>query len=145
MPDGEQRVTKLDVYEFLNAQDLAVLGTLSRSLVPQTALVAFAVTPGLDVIFDTVKSSRKYANLAGHTKVSLVAGWTGEVTVQYEGEAEEPDGDARERYREIYFTRFPDGRERLSWPGIVHIVVHPKWIRYSDFNGGSRLIEEFRF
>ncbi len=138
-------MTKLDIYEFLNAQDLAVLGTLSRALVPETALVAIAVTPALEVIFDTVKSSRKYANLARHAKVSLVVGWKGEVTVQYEGEADEPDGEARERYREMYFSRFPDGRDRLSWPGIVHIVVHPKWIRYSDFSAGSRLIEELRF
>ena len=31
--------------------------------------------------------------------------------------------------REIY-----DGRDRLSWPGLIHVRVRPTWIRYSDFN-----------
>lgn len=138
-------MTRRDIYEFLKATDLCVIATLSPDSIPQTALVAFAVTPDLEIVFDTVKSSRKYSNLLAHPGVSLVAGWNGEVTVQYEGEAEEPQAERRDHYREVYFNRFPEGRERLAWPGIVHIVIRPKWLRYSDFSAGGKTIEEFRF
>ena len=29
---------------------------------------------------------------------------------------------------------FPDGRERLTWPGLIHVRVKPLWIRYSNFS-----------
>ena len=39
----------------------------------------------------------------------------------------------------------PDGKERVAtWPGLIHIKVTPKWIRYSDFNEPP-VIEELRF
>jgi hypothetical protein len=45
---------------------------------------------------------------------------------------------------EIYFETFPDGRERLAWPGITHFVIRPKLIRYSDFDARPTQIEEFK-
>jgi len=54
-------MTKADIYQFIQfiaKQKLAVLGTLSSGGSPQSALVGIAVTPGLEIIFDTVKSSR---------------------------------------------------------------------------------------
>jgi hypothetical protein len=77
--------------------------------------------PAFEIIFDTVKSSRKYPNLIARHRCSFVIGWAGEQTVQYEGEA------------------------RLTWPGIVYFVVRPKWIRYSDFDQTPPLIREFTF
>ncbi len=72
-------------------------------------------------------------------------GWEGEVTVQYEGIAEVLAGADLERYREIYFLTWPDGRDRLSWTAIVHFVVRPTWIRYSDFDARPQpRIEELR-
>jgi hypothetical protein len=52
-------MTKVDIYQFIAKQKLAVLGTLSSGGSPQSALVGIAVTPELEIIFDTVKSSRK--------------------------------------------------------------------------------------
>jgi hypothetical protein len=43
-------------------------------------------------------------------------------------------GAERERILQLYLARFPDGRERLAWPGVIHIRVRPIWIRYSNFN-----------
>ncbi len=75
-----------------------------------------------------------------------VGGWaSGEQTVQYEGEAEEPRSPDLERYQQIYFSVYPDGPARLSWPGITYFVVRPKWIRYSDFDRNPPLIREFTF
>jgi hypothetical protein len=98
----------------------------------------------LEIVFDTVDRSRKYRNLKACGECSITM-WIGEVTVQYEGIAEEPVGADLDRYQEAYFKKLPDGRDRLSWPGIAYFVVHPKWVRYSDFNARPPLIEEFSF
>ncbi len=132
-----QRQAKL--VEFIAACDLAVVSYLSAEGTPQSAVVGIAVTPELEIVFDTVASSRKYRSLKARGECSVVI-WSGEVTVQYEGIAEETMDD---RYREAYFKKMPDGRDRLSWPGITYFVVRPKWIRYSDFDARPCVIEEF--
>jgi len=85
-------VTKTDLYEFMDRQKLGVLGTISPEGVPQSSLVGIAVTPALEIIFDTVKSSRKYGNLIANPLCSFAMGWSGETTVQYQGDAREPSG-----------------------------------------------------
>ena len=122
-----------------------MLGYISAQGAPQSALVGIAVTPDLEVIFDTVASSRKYGNLLANPAASLVIGWAGEVTVQYEGRAFQPVGAELSRYQQIYFEAYPDGPDRLSWPGIAYFVVRPKWIRYSDYDQRPPQIEEFKF
>jgi hypothetical protein len=140
-------MTEADLYAFLTKHRLGVLGTICQAETPQSALVGIAITPQLEVIFDTVKSSRKYPNLIARPACSFViGGWgAGEQTVQYEGEAEELQSPRLERYQEIYFKTWPDGPARMSWPGIVYFVVRPAWIRYSDFDQNPPLIQEFTF
>lgn len=138
-------MTKTDIYQFIANQKLGVLGSISFEGKPQSALVGIAVTPMLEIIFDTVKSSRKFRNLVANPKCSFVVGWAGEITVQYEGEAEQPAGVDLARYQQVYFTRWPDGPSRLSWPGISYFVVRPTWIRYSDFGQNPPYIVEFDF
>ena len=134
-----QRWAKLA--DFVAACDLGVVSYLSPEGAPQSAVVGIAVTPELEIIFDTVASSRKYRNLKARAECSIVI-WSGEVTLQYEGIAEETADD---HYKEAYLKKMPDGRDRLSWPGIAYFVVRPKWIRYSDFDARPRVIEEFSF
>jgi hypothetical protein len=84
-----------------------------------------------------VSSSRKGVNLRGNAAIAFVIGGThagNERTVQYEGRADVPSGDELQRARDLYFGVFPDGRDRLAWPGLIHVRVTPTWIRYSDFN-----------
>jgi pyridoxine/pyridoxamine 5'-phosphate oxidase len=138
-------MTKADIYEFMSKQKLGVLGTLSSGGIPQSALVGIAVTPELEIIFDTVKSSRKFQNLMSNPECSFVVGWAGEVTIQYEGQAGQPKGVALARYQQAYFARWPECRSHLSWPGITYFVVRPRWIRYSDFDQNPPFIEEFTF
>jgi pyridoxine/pyridoxamine 5'-phosphate oxidase len=121
---------------------LGVLGTIAPGGAPQSALVGIATTPRLEIVFDTVRSSRKYANLVARPACSFVVGWTGEQTVQFEGVAQELRTPELERYQEIYFRAWPDGPARMSWPGIVYFVVRPVWLRYSDFDQNPPLIEE---
>lgn len=48
-----------DVHAFLARHKLGVLGTIGETGTPQSALVGIAVTPDLEIVFDTVKTSRK--------------------------------------------------------------------------------------
>jgi pyridoxine/pyridoxamine 5'-phosphate oxidase len=138
-------MTKAEVRGFMAAHKLGVLGYLSPQGEPRSALVGIAVAPELEIVFDTVSSSRKYGDLRSHPAASFVIGWQGEVTVQLEGQAFQPTGPELVRYQQIYFAAWPDGPDRLSWPGIAYFVVRPQWIRYSDFDRRPALIEEFTF
>jgi len=99
-----------EVYEFMIKERLAVLSTVTDSGQPQAALMGMAVTPPLKIIFDTVKSSRKYPNLKKNPRVAWVVGCTTEVSVQYEGLAEESAGEELAKYKKIYFAAFPHFR-----------------------------------
>lgn len=129
-----------DLHAFIAACDLAVISSLSPDGTSQSAVVGIAVTRDLEIVFDTVDTSRKYRNLKINAHCSVTM-WIGEVTVQYEGFAEE----ALDRHRQAYFEKYPDAGSRLSWPGITHFVVRPRWIRHSDFNARPPQIDEFYF
>jgi hypothetical protein len=60
-------MTKADIYQFIAKQKLGVLGTLSSGGSPQSALVGIAFTPELEIIFDTVKNSRKFSEAGSRT------------------------------------------------------------------------------
>jgi hypothetical protein len=51
-----------------------VVSSLAADGEPHSALVGIAVSPALEIIFDTVKSSRKYGNLIAHPACSFVGG-----------------------------------------------------------------------
>ena len=130
------------LYAFLVQHRYGVISSLSANSTPQSALVGIATTPDLEIIFDTVKSSRKYPNLLARPACSLVIGWTGEQAVQFEGLAAELSGPDLKRYQEMYFAVWPECLAHMSWPGIVYCVVRPRWIRYSDYDQTPPLIEE---
>jgi len=128
-------MTREFLYNFIKQQNLAVISTLSKENKPEAALVGFAISQDLEIVFDTVKTSRKYQNLLHNPHVAVVIGWDNETTVQYEGIGTELNGAEDNDYREIYYGAYPDGRERtVTWPHIVHFKITPKWIRYSNFN-----------
>ncbi len=56
-------MTEADLYAFIATHSLGALGTTCHVDTPQSALVGIAVNQQLEIIFDTVKSSRKYPNL----------------------------------------------------------------------------------
>jgi pyridoxine/pyridoxamine 5'-phosphate oxidase len=138
-------MNRAELHSFLARYRYGVVSSISPQGTPQSALVGIAVTPELEIVFDTVQSSRKYPNLIERPSCSLVIGWDGEQTAQLEGTAFEPQGEALKRYQEIYFATWPDGPARLAWPGIAYFVVCPSWIRYSDYDQSPPQIEEFTF
>ncbi len=125
-------MTFQDVVVFLQGCRYAVVASRAADGAPQSAVVGIATSPSGEVIFDTLGDTRKAANLRRDPRVSVTA-WSGERTVQLDGRADEPAGEARQRALDVYFGPFPDGRERLDWKGITHFRVVPYWVRWSDF------------
>ncbi|HEY4088885.1 MAG TPA: pyridoxamine 5'-phosphate oxidase family protein [Bryobacteraceae bacterium] len=138
-------MTEIGLREYIAKCRLGVLGTVGPDARPQSSLVGIAVTGELEILFDTVKSSRKYGNLIARPSCSFSMGGEGEQTVQYEGEAAELAGGELERLQPVYFERWPECRAHQTWPGIVYFVVRPRWIRYSDYDQQPPLIQEFAF
>jgi PPOX class probable F420-dependent enzyme len=135
-------MTRADLVRLLREHRLAVVATLGEDGAPQTAVVGCAVSDTLEIVFDTQETTRKAHNLRRDPRVSLVIGWDREVTAQIDGVADFPAGAELERIRACYFQAYPDGRDRLAWPGITHVRVRPRWIRWSDFNQQPPLIFE---
>ncbi len=133
------------LFEFLDGCGLGVVSTLGADGAPQSALVGIAVTPELEIVFDTVEKSRKFANIARDPRVAFAIGWQGEITVQYEGVARQISSTELGAYHEAYFRKFTDGPARLKWEGITYYVVGPKWIRYSNYNQSPPEIVELKF
>jgi hypothetical protein len=48
------------VYNFIKQHQLGVVSTVGSDDKPESALVGIAVSGNLDIIFDTLKTSRKY-------------------------------------------------------------------------------------
>jgi len=135
-----------DLLAYVRKLRLAVVSTRAADGAPQGALVGVGVTDSLELIFDTVSSSRKHQNLRRDHRIAVTFSGPDEQTLQLEGFAHElstisPD-DAP--YREAYYLSWPDGRERLKWPNLSYWKVSPRWARYSDYNRGP-LIAEFRW
>ena len=138
----------MDILEFVRGHSLGVQASVSPSLTPQAAVVGFIVTEDFELFFDTVESTRKATNLRQNSTIAFVIGGLAdgdERTVQYEGVADEPQGHELEQLKERYFRRFPEGRARQHWPGILYVRVRPRWLRFSNFNTTPPDIVEFRF
>ena len=139
---------KSELLRFLLTHKWTVQSSVSRSGAPQSALVGFAVTERFEMVFDTLDTTRKAANLKGDSRIAfVVGGWRDgdERTVQYEGIADFPEGDELQRLKTVYFAAFPDGPSRQTWPGITYVRARPLWIRYSNFNTSPPEVCEWRF
>jgi general stress protein 26 len=132
-----------ELYRFMRQHRYGVVSSIAADGLPQSALVGIATTPDLSIVFDTLRTTRKYANLTRNPRCSFVVGWSGEQTVQFEGIAEEPIGDDLLRYQAAYFAVWPDGPARMRWPNLTYLVVHPRWLRYSDYDQSPPFIWEF--
>jgi general stress protein 26 len=139
-------MTPRALLDFLRGHRLAVEASVSETVAPQAAVVGFAISDQFEIVFDTLTSTRKAQNLRTNPKIALVVGGLlagDERTVQYEGIADEPSGPELERLKQVYYTAYPDGPSRVSWPGLIYIRVRPTWLRYSDYNADPPVIVEF--
>ena len=130
-----------EIYEFIRVRRLAVASTVAANGAPQAALVGIAVTPDLEIIFDTTDATRKCPNLRRDPRIALVIGWDGDQTLQIEGVADEPKGEELDRLKAVYFAAHPDGTQREGWPGLTYFRVKPRWLRFSNYDRPRRIEE----
>jgi general stress protein 26 len=126
-----------ELSQFLRTQKWAVVSTVTAQGAPQAAVM----------VFDTLASTRKVANLRLNPRIALVIGGLdgADLTVQYEGLASFPADAELEPLKRVYLAAFPEGLERQSWPGILYVRVKPLWLRFSNFAAAVPVIHEFRF
>jgi hypothetical protein len=135
-----------ELLAFMRSHSLGIQASVSSAHAPQAAVVGYVVTDDFCLFFDTVETNRKVSNLRQNPRIAFViGGWVAgdERTVQYEGVADEPAGPDLKQLQELYFERFPEGRARRSWPGLMYIRCRPVWIRFTDFNQAPPKICEF--
>ena len=134
-------LTRDEAYTFIRARRLGVISTIMDDGSPEAALIGIAVTPELELIFDTVDTTRKCANLRRDPRAALVIGWRGDYlnhtggfeTMQCNGIADEPQGEELARVLDVYFAMHPEGQSRQGWPGLTYFRVRPRWLRYSSY------------
>jgi pyridoxine/pyridoxamine 5'-phosphate oxidase len=134
-------MTRAELLSFLRRHRYAVQASVAADGAPQAAVIGIAITDELEIVFDTLGTSRKARNLRRDSRIALVVGWDEEQTVQLEGTTDEPHGAELARLKATYFAQFPDGPERESWPDISYFRVRPTWARYSDFRPDGRVVE----
>ncbi len=142
LPPKIPEPAKKKLLAFLQARRLAVIATADGEARPEAALIDFAVTGELEIIFETTTATRKITNLRHNPRVALVIGWDGDQTLQYDGLAEEPSGQALERIRARYLSVFPEKTSHQNWPGNCYFLVRPLWIRFSNYYT-PRTVEEY--
>ncbi|MEJ7598594.1 MAG: pyridoxamine 5'-phosphate oxidase family protein [Kofleriaceae bacterium] len=134
-------MTRTELIPWLQRQPFAVVSSVHADNRPQAAVVGVAVTEALELVFDTLTTSRKYENLRRDARCAVVA-WQDAVTVQIEGVVDEPVGAERGRLVAAYLAAFPDGEARAKLPTIAYFRITPSWIRISDFTSEPARVEQ---
>lgn len=140
---------KNTIYKFLNLQPLAVISTIAAdSDQPESALIAFAETENLEIIFESFIDTRKWRNLRSNPRIALSTGWDRKkhITLQYEGVAAPIPTSETEQYIALFLAKDTPCTEKFLYdPRIQLYKISPIWIRYSDYTHDSPKIIELDF
>lgn len=125
---------KQQILAFLGKHLLTVIATIDISGdKPESAVIAFAELPNLNLIFGTSNQTRKYQNLQKNNRVSFVIGWDSKIgTVQYEGVARELSEQETGDYAKILATKNPASEKFVNREHQRYFIVTPTWIRLLD-------------
>lgn len=134
-------LSRADIQAFIAANRYGVIATNSPFGAPESAVVGLAASMALELVFDTLGSTRKVANLRRNPNISVVVGFSDEGTLQYEGLADEPGGEDLERMQHVYFGAFPDGPARQAWAGITYVRIRPSWLKFTSFTDSAKNTE----
>jgi uncharacterized pyridoxamine 5'-phosphate oxidase family protein len=146
-----EQETKQKILDFLKEHSLTVLSYTNSNHAPQSATVEYVVTDNLEILFNTFSDKRKYQNIVERPDVSFVVGWDWDenMTVQYEGAAQELKGLEVLKYSKIYFEHLPSAKQFADafkhLGSLIFFRVKPKRIRFSDFNKEPWEISEVNF
>jgi nitroimidazol reductase NimA-like FMN-containing flavoprotein (pyridoxamine 5'-phosphate oxidase superfamily) len=122
--DKDLKNVKRDLRKLLNSQPLAVLSTQKRGQ-PYASLVAFASSNDLKFLFfATTRSTRKYANLKGDSRVALLVDNRSNKASDFRcamaatatGTAAEVNPGARENVLDLYLAKHPHLKDFVHSP-----------------------------
>ena len=135
--------TEHDVLSYMRRHKFAVIATTETTGAPHASRVGIATTDALELVFDTLVSTRKHANLQREPRVAVMFTGPDHQTLEYEGVAfpVSVSDSADNEYRELYYSVWPDGRERAKLPYVAYWRIVPRWARYSEIYRGPILIE----
>jgi hypothetical protein len=68
-------MTRAELLAFLRRHRLCVQSSVSRAGAPQAAVVGYGVSDDLEIVFDTLGSTRKMQKLRRDQRVAIVVGW----------------------------------------------------------------------
>jgi general stress protein 26 len=68
-------MTRAQLVRLLREHRLAVVSTIGPDGGPQSAVVGCAIGDDLEIVFDTLDSTRKAHNLRRDARISVVIGW----------------------------------------------------------------------
>ncbi len=131
MPIDDTEVIRARLQQLFATQQLAVVAT-SSSGHPYTSLVAFVASTDLRrLFFVTSRATRKYANLKGDRRVSMLinsstnknSDFHQAVAVTVVGVAEEDTGEKRQATLAAYVTKHPYLEEFALSPSCALICV----------------------
>lgn len=122
--DKDLTKVKRDLKKLLQSQPLAVLATQNRGQ-PYASLIAFASSGDLKrLYFATTRSTRKYANLSGDSRVAVLVDnrsnkasdfrWAMAATAT--GSAEEVDPAEKGSVLDLYLAKHPHLKEFVHSP-----------------------------
>lgn len=121
------------VRALISAQRYAVLSTRRDDGYPYASLVAFSVSEDLaQLVFCTLRSTRKFANLAADGRVALLvdnrsndeADLQTAAAVTILGPCEEVEGQRRDELAASFLRQHPAMGDFLASPGCAVILVH---------------------
>lgn len=136
---------KKKIYDFIRGCKIGVISTVTEAGIPQGAVVQFAETEHLEIIFNTFTTYRKYDNLKKNPTVSFTIGWDHDITVQYEGVASELSGDELVRCKEIFKVKHRNAEKWDAYPETRYFIVKPTWVRFNDLNSDHKEVFVVKF
>ncbi|MBP9852199.1 MAG: pyridoxamine 5'-phosphate oxidase family protein [Candidatus Pacebacteria bacterium] len=133
----DKEIIKNKIFEFLGKHQVGVVSTIhANSQGTESALVGFAETDNLEIIFGTSNQTRKYKNIKANPHVSFVVGWTSIMgTIQYEGIAKELSPEEVTSIAPIMIQKNVDNGKYINSENQVYFSVKPTWIRFLDNDG----------
>jgi hypothetical protein len=125
-------MTRDELVRFLRRYKLALEASVTPGGAPQAAVVGFAVSDELEIVFDTVESTRKYKNLRADPRDrprDRLGRRDHRAARRHRGL---PAGRRARAHARVLLRCLP-GRSRSARMSGHHVRVRPHWVRYSDF------------
>lgn len=127
--------------EYLKNLTHCVLSTVTLDNHSESAFVAFSENDALEIMIGTSKKSRKYHNILHNPNVSVVFGFDGQTSMQYEGIAHLPEMDELRHRLGRHYLKHPWAVKYEHDPEQTYVVIKPVWARISK-TGPIILTEE---